>query len=418
VPSEPRVFVVDDEDDDPHLYHQVEERASVPGGVIVVRPVPGVTNLRQMAIEVLIALGKHYDALARERQGARAWRLAWLWVRAEQIRHVVVFDAQRLPPPLWHQLVTAAAEAGSRLWLITRSHVDGHGLPVGAGRCTPGDLLAQLPSPIDAPAPGSPYRGGWLLPQDNFLTFRARCKDLLSRERFAEIDAIYLDTFRATRRWLADQDPRRLRQETSRDDVAQQLRILTVDSRSPEETTVRVRAAQAACFVSGLLIQAAETCTGRPADVPTLGFNYHVSARVRRLVTPELTSGLAIAGIAQLTVAQLHRLNIGDIAVRGDEMTVGDVDIPGHATALIRVQLLERRQLGAESRDPLFGGRDGGRRQVATLRRRLDDARQLAAIWQTSGLRRPPWQQPPATGYNIDVVALADPVLELVATWT
>jgi hypothetical protein len=411
------VFVVDDEDDDPHLSDQVEEHAGVPG-VIVVRPMPGVANLRQLAIEVLIALGKHYDALARERQGARPWRLVWLWVRAEQVRHVVVFDAQRLPPPLWHQLETAAAEAGSTLWLITRSHVDGHGLPVSGGRCTPGDLLAQLPSPADAPAQGSPYREGWLLPQDNFLTFRARCKDLLSRDRFAEVDTIYLETFRATRVWLADQDQRRLRRQTSRDEVAQQLRILTADSRSPEETTVRVRAAQAACFLSGLLIQAAETRTGIPADVPTLGFNYHVSARVRRLVTPELTAGLAIAGIAQLTGAHLQQLNIGDIAVSGDEMAVGDVDIPDHASALIRVQLLDRQQLGAGSRDPLFRGRDGGRRQVATLRRRLDDARQLAAIWQTSELRRPPWQRPPATGYNIDVVALADPAPELSATWT
>ncbi len=339
-------------------------------------------------------------------------------MRAEQVRHIVVFDAQRLPPPLWHQLETAAAEAGSTLWLITRTHVDGHGLPVGARRCTTGDMLAQLPPPVDSPAPGSPYREGWLLPQDNFLTFRARCRDLLSRERFAEIDAMYLDTFRATRSWLSDQDPRRLRQEASRDEVAQQLRILTMDSRSPEETTVRLRAAQAACFLSGLLIRAAETRTGRPADIPTLGFNYHVSARIRRLVTPELTCGLAIAGIAQLTGAQLQQLNMGDIAVTGDEIAVDDVDVPGHATALIRVQLLERRQLGAESRDPLFGGRDGGRRQVATLRRRLDDARQLAAIWHTSELRRPPWQQPPATGYNIDVVALADPVPELVDTWT
>ena len=128
VPPEPRVFVVDDEDDDPHLSDQVEAHAGMPG-VIVVRPVPGVANLRQLAIEVLIALGKHYDALARERQGARPWRLAWLWVRAEQFRHVVVFYAQRLAPPLWHQLETAAAEAGSTLWLIP-----------GRLRARPGDV--------------------------------------------------------------------------------------------------------------------------------------------------------------------------------------------------------------------------------------------------------------------------------------
>lgn len=160
MPPEPHVSVVDDKDDDPHLSDEVEERAGVPDGVIVVRSVPGVANLRQMAIEVLIALGKHYDALARERQGARAWRLAWLWVRAEQIRHAVVFDAQRLARPLWHHLETAAGDAGSRLWLITRSHVDDHGLPVGAGRCTPGDLLAQLPPPARASSPGSPLSGG------------------------------------------------------------------------------------------------------------------------------------------------------------------------------------------------------------------------------------------------------------------
>jgi hypothetical protein len=150
---------------------------------------------------------------------------------------------------------------------------------------------SSAPAPGTCTGAGQSRPGGLAAAQDNFLTFRARCKDLLSDERFAEIDAVYRKAFDATRSWLADQDPRRRRRDMSADEVAQQLRILTDSSRSPEETTVRLRAFQAAGFGYGLLIQAVEVRTGRPADVPALAFNHHVSARVRRLGTPEVTCG-------------------------------------------------------------------------------------------------------------------------------
>ena len=58
------------------------------------RPVPGGADTRRLAADVLVAMGKHYDALTREQQNGRAWELTRLWTQAENIRHLVVCDAQ------------------------------------------------------------------------------------------------------------------------------------------------------------------------------------------------------------------------------------------------------------------------------------------------------------------------------------
>ena len=120
MPPDPRPTYVVDADDDPELYEEVHRRADVTGGVIVARPVPRVASERTLAADLLIAMGKHFDALARERQAQRSWDLVRMWARAEMIRHLVVCDAERLPRPLVSKLTDLAAGAGARLWLVAR----------------------------------------------------------------------------------------------------------------------------------------------------------------------------------------------------------------------------------------------------------------------------------------------------------
>jgi len=73
-----------------------------------------------------------------------------------------------------------------------------------------------------------------------------------SRAGFAEVDAVYLEVHRGTRAWL---ESRRWLDRPSRNEVVHQLRAITSASRSPTETTVRMRAAQAAYFRHGVLVQ-------------------------------------------------------------------------------------------------------------------------------------------------------------------
>lgn len=147
MPPEERLVVVADADDDPGFSEELESRADVTRGVVVVRPVPGVVDTRRLAADVLIAMGKHYDAISRERQSRHGWELARLWARAERIGHLVAWDAHRLPSRLWDQLALMAGENDARLWMVVRADSEAH-RSRRAARSTPAELLSQLPIPV------------------------------------------------------------------------------------------------------------------------------------------------------------------------------------------------------------------------------------------------------------------------------
>ncbi len=73
MPDEGGITIVNDHDDDPALPIELARRAALPHGVVLVRPVPGVRGLAQLAVDLLIGMGKRYDALVRERLRAEAW---------------------------------------------------------------------------------------------------------------------------------------------------------------------------------------------------------------------------------------------------------------------------------------------------------------------------------------------------------
>ncbi len=118
MPRDTKVRIVVDPTGNPGLGAELARRADPPGGVVVVRPVPGVTKPGALAADVLIGLGKHIDALTREKTRHEPWRLARLWLQAERARHVVIVDADRLPAPLWSALGSLTPNATSTIWLV------------------------------------------------------------------------------------------------------------------------------------------------------------------------------------------------------------------------------------------------------------------------------------------------------------
>ena len=401
MPPDPHTTIVNDADDDPGFSDDLDRRADLTTGVAVVRPVPGVTDTRRFAADVLIALGKHYDALTREHQNGRAWDLTRLWTQAEDIRHLVVCDAQRLPPELWDELTALTAGAGRRLWMIVRNEP---GAPQGraAARCGPNDLLSKLP--VAAVTDVTVLDDQVLLPQESFLTFRWACSQRLSPQQFAQVDAVYVETYQATSTWL---QCRRWRDRPTRQEVAGQLRAVTSTSRSSTETVVRLRATQAAYFCDGVLLHLDNAHLEQQPDVPATGLSPSVATRIRRLVTPTWACGLALTHAGGLNTTTLARLQVGDLQDDGQVLTLGDqpVDIPAHAASLVRAQLLTRRHDGAEERDPLLT-HAGQAINATTLGRRLDNAARLAAVWRPQDERRPPWHRAPTPGHTVHLVPL------------
>jgi hypothetical protein len=393
--------VVVDGDDDPGFSAELDCRANVPRGVVVVRPVPRVADTRRLAADVLIALGKHYDAIARERQSRHGWDLARLWARAERVGHLVVWDAHRLPQPLWDQLGGMAGESGARLWMVIRPDSETH-RSRGATRSTPAELLSQLP--MAGTSVQVLLDEDLVLPQESFLTFRWACMQRLNRAHFAEVDAVYLEAHRQTRIWL---ESRRWQDRPGREEVVRQLRAITSASRSPAETTVRLRAAQAAYFRDGVLVQVGDVGQWGHPDVPAAGLHPALAARLRRLVTPAWSCALALGAATGMCEKSLAHLKVGDLSDDGGTLTVAgeSIDIPPHAAGLLRAQLLARNDEGAGDDDPLLV-KAGQPFEAAVLGRRLDNAARLAGTWRHGEERRLPWHPAPTDGYLVKLSAI------------
>ncbi len=310
-----------------------ESRADVTRGVVVVRPVPGVVDARRLAADVLIAMGKHYDAISRERQSRHGWELARLWAHAERVRDLVVWDARRLPSRLWNPPRCDGRGMRSPALDGRAPRPEGKRRAKSEARCRPAELLSELPVP--SISEGAVLDEDLVLPQESFLTFRWACMQRMAPERFSQIDAVYREAHGATRTWL---EGRRWQDRPGREEVARQLRAITSACRSPSETVVRLRAAQAAYFRDGVLVQVDDVGPRREPDVPAAGLGVAMAVRLRRLVTPAWAGALALGSAGGLSTRTLSRLKVGDLSCDGEVLTVAgeSIDVPVCAAGLVQ----------------------------------------------------------------------------------
>lgn len=160
--------------DDEQLGAELSRCAQIGTGVAVVRPVPRVATRDDVAPDVLMAMGKHFDCLDRERRRPRAWDLAALWLRAERVRHLVIAHADHVAIFLWQDFSDLARAAGADLWLIVGDTSRSRSTPTVMGDVAlrwsdAGSLLKALPQAVPDPAPYRPL--AMPLPDDDFLTF-------------------------------------------------------------------------------------------------------------------------------------------------------------------------------------------------------------------------------------------------------
>jgi hypothetical protein len=258
------------------------------------------------------------------------------------------------------------------------------------------------------------------VPGADFPVFRAACRRLLDPVSFAQVDRCYREAMGETLAWLATRHQHlwtlyRLDQQTRHDDwpwlrrddtglresfdttrrhlaqawghltatVARRLQALTVTARTPAETLVRFRAAQAAFLRYGLLLQL------DPATLATLDPRYgraaldpHTVQRLRGCCTPQRAAAATLALATGATPADLFRLNVGDLTPDGATVDLGGerFTVPAHARSLTRALLLERADQRATHTAALLVNRDGRRSSPDKLRRLLDQTAAQAGV--------------------------------------
>ncbi len=381
MPPEPNLHLVEDPQDSFELAKMVSGLANRAAGRAVCRPTPGPETSTELAADLLVALGKRFDALGFERVRHRAWQLVDLWMAAEQVAHLFVLRAHLLHPNRWRDLVALGRRRGIDVWLVGASLDAARRRslePTEPHRWSPDGFAEHW-----GPASTAQYRDSNHetpfpdVPAEDFPTFRAACRHLLDAGSFERVDSVYRQCMDDTDEWLRPWKPRGRRAlppSMELGDVAQHLQGLIVASSGSAEAVVRLRGAQAACFRAGWLIGFEPVVVASETGLVTLGpgLDAAVARRLRRLCTPRSVAAMALFLVADLRSEGLCRLDMADVDADGGAVAMRGgprFAIPDYAASLLRAQLLDRRWAGAGDSEPLFvHPRTGGRYVGSALR--------------------------------------------------
>lgn len=353
---DPAINVVSDPHDSLDLAKKVASLADRTEGRVVLHLTPGVASTADLAADLLVAIGKRFDALRFEKTRSRAWPLVEVWFRAEQVQHLFVLRAGRLSPPLRRRITNLDTDLGVHVWLIGAS-ATGSGSGVGRWDTDSfGERWSEAPAAAEH---GLDDAGFPEVPDDEFTTFRATCRRLLDPASFGRVDRVYCESMDATARWLAPTVRGRDRLDTN--DAAVQLQSLLVASLSAAEALTRLRGAQAAYFLAGWLVPFPPSGCALMGGIVPLGptLDPVTARRLRRLCQPSSTAAMAIMLVTDLRSKELARLNVGDVDPTGERVLVGTrpdsyFAIPPYAASLVRAQLIDRHRSGAADGDAMF----------------------------------------------------------------
>lgn len=402
---------------------------------------PGMRRLGWLAADTLAALGCRNDVTGSGQPGDGDWALATAWLKTHRIRHLYIQHAWTMPFRVLEDLHTVLAHTELTLWLVGDSpYTDTHSavldelvtassdapsdaptdtrtrhfagavtapitgeefiaawadtsalrvLPLDCGQ---GELVASLVAPpatsVDgrtAAAVEMPGQAGWPIrvPDDDFTTFRAACRAVLSEAQFTLVD----DAFQANVTTVADAlaalagaGP------VDEASVAALLAHAWQDAESMAHFITYVRAAQVAFFLAHYYLQVdLDQLIGTAATMPRRAAR--TSATWARLLAyPEPHRGAVCAlAAAGMPVGEIRRLTVdhvdpvtGDLrptlATSASGSTCGfsgtpddrTVDVEAAAQVFLRAQAHLRHIQGATGADPLFVTKHGRARNVLT----------------------------------------------------
>ncbi len=351
MPPDPLVHVVSDPGDSLELARLVAGLADRAEGRAVLHPTPRSAASNDLAADLLVSLGKRFDALGFERARSRAWELVEIWFRAEEVRHLFVLRAAQLSPPLRRRIRELGRSVGIEVWFLGT-------VPTGRGtdveRWDGGKFQARWAVAVVS---GEVDEAGFPeVPDDNFERFRATCRRVLDPISFERVDRAYCWSMDVTVEWLKQ---RAGGSGLVKAEAAGQLQALLVSSASAAEALTRLRGAQAAYFLAGWHVPfppaGCHSIDGIVPLGPTL--DPLTARRLRRLCTPRSTAAMALVLATDLRSDGLSRMRVGDVNESGATISADDghrSSVPHYARSLVRALLVERTRAGASDDDALF----------------------------------------------------------------
>lgn len=366
-------------DDTPAVVRQFARLHDPSGGVLVIRPTPG-RGEGGIARDILRSLGKRFDIPRTPRAAPQLLESARIWLRAEQIRLLIIMRANGRPTEDWQTLISLRDTGLEELWLILQDAPLQPDHRAALNAATYDEIAAQdmsgyLPrAPRDRPpdpAPGAHPP----VPHADFVAFLARCSELLDDDDLKHVASTYRAAQQATGQWLDR------RSQTSPAEVFAFLgHLASVDS--IDCALSRLRGAQARLLLAGLLLQ---IDAGRFAAwhdaTPRIQLTAPISQLLRAFTSTPSTALAALSLLTRWSPERLSSIGIADIDADATELRGGH-PIPDHARALIRAHLLARAAVIATPDAPFFSGQDPADRAST----RLLNA-QLDAIADLTGLQ-------------------------------
>lgn len=373
---DPRLHVVYDKDDLAENADFVNSLADIGAGRIVVEVTPDGRNLDWLAVDIERALGKNPHLSGAGRNTNDRWLRVQAWVIGSSVTTMFISRVQLLDVRRLKSVFELALACDLEVWLLAQQQP----LAPQMGR-----LLEDWP--VEEVEMGT-FRKRWRraaaskttpqvesgsrqrfprVPLDEFVLFRATCRDLLSPDDFETVDRIFQWAAAEAAAWIDATDG------ITEEAAVAFVRGLVGPCSTLDEAIVRLRATQVALFRRRYLLKVdLDRVLALYAIEEQSPLDEVTAAKLAQYAATRYPAAAALALATGASPVEVAALNIGEVLHEADTVAVaGDSELPETARSLVGPHVVHRIIDGATAADPLFvmhttdeskrGDRAGGR---------------------------------------------------------
>lgn len=371
-------------------------------GAICVAIAPGESQpLGALGLAILERLGKDIDR-ERNLSGRDAWRLARVWMNAEEIHALLVIGADRLDARTWSELADVGRQIPPPAVVLIQHDTGREQIrrkllrsekrfePIASAQFH--EWAERFLDACSGRSIATRRREASLVfpsvPHVDIPFFRSACRDVLSRDDFEIVDEAFRSAHGNATEWLVGRH--QITEDAAGAFLAGELRW----AHDVNEQLTRLRGAQVAFLRRWWLLKVdLEALAAAHGVEPITDVDELARERLRTYVRPMMSALAALAVASKLPPGRLAMLNADQVyAARWSEvpyhwdgyemLNLGDRTIRLSGGMLfLRAHHVDRELRGQPHAGPLFTTGDGARLSETGVRQRL------RRVSQDTGLR-------------------------------